>query len=82
MESHFDTSVYGRDALAPPGTFLLIRGKEHCTDLRRKQARLIPETEDMSESRGQRTIMLDPIPTNDPNEPLVSLSCCNPTFPI
>ncbi|KAJ5733147.1 hypothetical protein N7533_013594 [Penicillium manginii] len=51
MESHFDTSVYGRDALAPPGTFLLIR-------------------EDMSESRGQRTIMLDPIPTNDPNEPL------------
>ncbi|KAJ5376806.1 MFS general substrate transporter [Penicillium cosmopolitanum] len=51
MESHFDTSVYGGDTLAPPGTFLLIR-------------------EDMSESGGQRTIMLDPVPTSDPNEPL------------
>lgn len=48
-------------------------GVRHIAQISEKKARLISQSEDMSESGGQRTIMLDPVPTSDPNEPLVSI---------
>lgn len=51
-----------------PGTFLLIRGKYS-----RKPARTPSDfADDEVPTRSERVVMLDPIPSNDPNEPLVS----------
>lgn len=61
------TSEYETTFL-PPGTFLLIRGK---LPLSRFEQHLISADGEVP-PRGQRAVILDPVPSSDPNEPLVS----------
>lgn len=57
------------DVNLPPGTFQLFSGK------RLFLLRFMPTNpliDDLYETEGRRAVILSPIPSNDPNEPLVS----------
>lgn len=53
----------------PPGTFLLIRGK---SPFKFQPEPILTSADGEIPVRSQREVMLDPVPSSDPNEPLVS----------
>lgn len=59
------------DETDPPGTFKLIRGPTSFIPLAGLllTSHLLPDRE--ADEHGQRIVVLDPIPSSDPNEPLV-----------
>ena len=64
----------GRETDLPPGTFLLIRGRKRvCCTSPTASANCFAE-DDSSELSGRPVVVLDPVPTSDPNEPLVGVS--------
>lgn len=67
MANDHDASLNEATFLAP-GTFLMVRGKFYLCEF--EQSLISADGEVPAPS--ERTVILDPIPSSDPNEPLVS----------
>ena len=70
MDYHHEVATFEDGVGLPPGTFKLIQGNRHWILYERGHTDS-QSIDDDSDLRGQRAVMLDPIPSNDPNEPLV-----------